>query len=242
MLTVTTSWDDGDVLDERLVALLDKYGIKGTFYISKDYRKNRLSDDVIRSIAARYEIGAHTLSHRLLPTLTSEEKRQEIEGGKSWLEAMLGVEVPMFCYPAGQYDDESVQLVREAGYKGARTVNLFSLTTPENPFLVDTTFQVYPLPLRLVPGGGIYLGKALSTLRERGSAMQSYGLSPWSMRSFEAAAKAAFDIARKKGGIFHLWGHSWEIDQYGLWESLEHVLYYMSNRADCRYITNGEII
>lgn len=242
MLTVTTSWDDGDILDERLVALLDKYNIKGTFYISRDYRKNRLSDDSIRDIATRHEIGAHTLSHRLLPKINSEEKRKEIGGGKTWLEELTGTEIPLFCYPAGQYDDESVQLVREAGFKGARTTELFSLEKPQDPFLMGTTFQVYPLPLRQVPGGGIYPGKAFSTLIERGGGMLDFGLTPWSWRSFEAAAKASFDIAREKGGVFHLWGHSWEIDQYGLWKSLERVLYYMSNRADCRYITNGEII
>ena len=33
----------------------------------------------------------------------------------------------------------------------------------------------------------------------------------------------------KRGGIFHLWGHSWEIDSMGLWERLGKVFEYMGN-------------
>ena len=42
---VTTSWDDGHKLDLKLAALLKKYNIKGTFYISphdNEFSKNEL--------------------------------------------------------------------------------------------------------------------------------------------------------------------------------------------------------
>ena len=32
---ITTSWDDGNKLDIKVAELLDKYGMKGTFYIAK---------------------------------------------------------------------------------------------------------------------------------------------------------------------------------------------------------------
>ena len=54
-------------------------------------------------------------------------------------------------------------------------------------------------------------------------------------------ATSAFDIALNKGQVFHLWGHSWEIEKYGMWEELSDFLKHISSRPDCRYLTNGEI-
>ena len=86
MLKVTTSWDDGDILDRRLALLLSRYNVKGTFYVSKSYRPKRLSDQDIEIIAKTHEIGAHTLTHPDLRTLSSAEQKNEISGSKKWLE------------------------------------------------------------------------------------------------------------------------------------------------------------
>jgi len=68
-IIVTTSWDDGNVLDVRLAALLDKYGVKGTFYIAPN-KQNRLSNDEIIAISNKHEIGAHTMDHPLLTEIS----------------------------------------------------------------------------------------------------------------------------------------------------------------------------
>ena len=60
--------------------------------------------------------------------------------------------------------------------------------------------------------------------------------------SWVALAKATFDHVRQSGGIWHLWGHSWEIEKYGMWNDLEEVLSYIANREDILYLTNGEVI
>ena len=40
---ITTSWDDGHTLDLRLADLLDKYDLRGTFYVARDYLDERLA-------------------------------------------------------------------------------------------------------------------------------------------------------------------------------------------------------
>jgi len=242
MLTVTTSWDDGDVLDQKLAGLLDKYNIKGTFYIAKEYRKERLSDKNIKAISQRHEIGAHTLTHPDLRNIVREQKIREIKGSKQWLENLLGKETLSFCYPSGFFDKEDVAVVREAGFRGARTTILGKLESPADPFLSPTTLQVYPMPFRKLGASGYWWGKLLQPFTERSPALRALGVPLTAFRSFEALACATFDIARTRGGVFHLWGHSWEIDKYDMWRPLELVLSYISKREDCQYVTNEEVI
>ena len=69
--------------------------------------------------AAGFSFGSHTLSHPDLRSLSRREKLREISSSRVWLEEALGLACDFFCYPYGLHDEESVQLVREAGYRGA---------------------------------------------------------------------------------------------------------------------------
>jgi peptidoglycan/xylan/chitin deacetylase (PgdA/CDA1 family) len=241
MTKVTTSWDDGDILDTRVAELLDLYGLKGTFYITKKYRKDRVSEEEIRDISLKHEIGAHTLSHPDLRKISPQEKKNEIGGSKEWLEGVLGHEVPMFCYPSGRLDDESVRIVQESGYRGARTTELGQISYT-NPHTMSTTLSVYPMPLRKIDAGALYWRHLFETLQQRGPVYRKLGIRYLDMRSFEALACRAFDIAKESNGIYHLWGHSWEVEKFGMWEELERVFKYISDRSDCTYVTNGELV
>ena len=93
---------------------------------SRDEQSAELMDwEQVRAMrAAGHGIGSHTLSHRVLATLTPEEQAHEIKGSKRSLEAVLGREVLSFAYPVGgpqHINDHSVRLAREAGYRQAFT-------------------------------------------------------------------------------------------------------------------------
>ena len=226
MLKVTTSWDDGDILDKRLSDLLSRYGIRGTFYISKSYRPERLSDQDVQELFKTYEIGAHTINHPDLRTLSSVERKSEVEGSKKWLEGLLDAEVKMFCYPKGFHDASVVSAVKEAGFLGARTTELARLDIA-NPYLMPATIQVYPVNWR--------------SRKQRSPKLRALGVSIFSMYSWLSIAKATFDIATKKGGVFHLYGHSWEIERYNMWDGLEKFLKYIAHKKNCVYLTNSQI-
>lgn len=51
-----------------------------------------------------------------------------------------------------------------------------------------------------------------------------------------------FETANKKGRIFHLYGHSWEIEKYGMWANLEALLSLIANQDNCAYLTNAEAL
>ncbi|MBI2065503.1 MAG: polysaccharide deacetylase family protein [Candidatus Zambryskibacteria bacterium] len=227
MLKVTSSWDDGDILDTRLSDLLLRYGIKGTFYISKNYRAQRISDQNIKNISKYHEIGAHTLTHPDLRILSPEKAREEIEGSKKWLEEIINAEVKMFCYPKGRYDDTAVVEVKKAGFTGARTTELGSLEI-KDPYFMPVTLQVYPVHWR--------------SFKQRAPGLLKLGTSIFSMYSWLSMSKGTFDMALKKGGIFHLFGHSWEIEKYNMWSELEKFFQYIGNKKDCVYLMNSELI
>jgi hypothetical protein len=39
-------------------------------------------------------------------------------------------------------------------------------------------------------------------------------------------------------GCFHLWGHSWEIEEFGLWNKLEVLLKHLSGNNNFSYVPN----
>ena len=53
---------------------------------------------------------------------------------------------------------------------------------------------------------------------------------------------AMFDRVMVRGGVFHLWGHSWEIENHKDWQRLEAVLKYISRRPGVVYATNQELL
>ena len=81
------------------------------------------SQQVCEMRSAGMLIGAHTLTHPILATLSADETRREISGSRQALEGILGERVAHFAYPNGQpvqdYNDDSVRIVRELGFDSA---------------------------------------------------------------------------------------------------------------------------
>jgi peptidoglycan/xylan/chitin deacetylase (PgdA/CDA1 family) len=78
-------------------------------------------DQLRTLVGTGHEVGSHSLSHPILPTVDDEQLDREIAGSKAELEARLGVPCESFCYPNGDHDDRVVSAVRRAGYLRAVT-------------------------------------------------------------------------------------------------------------------------
>jgi peptidoglycan-N-acetylglucosamine deacetylase len=230
-LIVTTSWDDGHILDIRLAKLLKKYAIKGTFYISpydREFPANKLlSKEQTIAISSDFEIGAHTMTHPVLTKIPLQEATNEISVSKQYLEALCGKKVVSFCYPRGAYNKSLAQAVKKAGFTSARTVERYHFNITKDRFTCGTTFHCY---------------------RHYSDIHQIIKWSNWNPfkviknLNWENHAKQLFDHSLENGGVFHIWGHSWEIDANNDWERLERVLSYISKRKGVLYLTNGEVI
>lgn len=217
---VTTSWDDGHTLDVRLAELLKKYGIKATFYIApKDYEstpEERLTDAQIKTLSESFEIGAHTMTHAHLTKISDHDAKKEIEDSKHYLESITGQPVTAFCYPRGEYKKKHVEMVHAAGFLYARTVQRNSIALNDAPLEARTTVNTY------------------NHYSDLSNITRNF--------QWDALAKARFDEVQKNGGVFHLWGHSWEIEEHNDWEKLESVLAYISHKPNVQYVTNSEFL
>jgi peptidoglycan-N-acetylglucosamine deacetylase len=228
---VTTSWDDGHRLDLRLAEMLVDNRLPGTFYVApfsvEMASADRLSRSAIKLIAGQFEIGAHTVTHQRLTTLHAVAARKEIVGSRSYLEDIIGRPVGSFCYPGGAFGAEHVRLVRDAGFTYARTIRRFALDSGADPLRSPTTTHAYR-----------HLVDAASCLNyARFNPMLAWDL----YVHWDRLAMLLFDRVLKEGGLFHLWGHSWEVDRNDQWAELQRVCEYIADRPGVEYVTNGNL-
>lgn len=84
-----------------------------------------MSSDQVRALdAAGMQIGAHTISHPILSSLSRQQAAEEIASSRDALQALLGHKVGLFAYPNGKpgvdyRPDVHPALVRELGFEAA---------------------------------------------------------------------------------------------------------------------------
>ena len=226
---VTTSWDDGHELDARLAAELDALGFAATFYISPRSAEipapRRIRGPALAELAARFEIGSHTLTHPHLTRLSLAAAGREISLGNAAVQDAIGAPVTAFCYPYGAYRAPHVELVRAAGFRVARTIRRFS-TRPDAD------------PLRLATSSHAARYRADGWPAARRSATVREARAMWG--NWDTLARALFREAAGGGGVYHLWGHSWEIDAHDDWGRLRSLLRFIAAQ-DVTFVTNGEL-
>lgn len=83
-------------------------------------RWEQLEDMADRGV---FEIQSHTLDHSDLARLSDEDAWRQILDSKNLLESRLGLPMTFFCYPYGAYTQQTAELVKKAGYRGALTTH-----------------------------------------------------------------------------------------------------------------------
>lgn len=231
---VTTSWDDGHILDIRLAAILKKYGIAGTFYLSPKNREIKhnllLNDQQIKQLASDFEIGSHTMTHPVMTELSLQECVSELVESKEYLEKLINKKVTSFCYPRGAFDGVIEAAVKDADYKYARTVDDYILNPTDNAFSQGTSVEAYRLSIPAFA----------SDFRKLASYCKWNPIKIVKNIGWEQRAKTLFDDVYKNGGIFHMWGHSWVLEKACDWDKLERVLAYIGGKQEAQYLTNAQ--
>ena len=107
--------------------LLKKHNFPATIFPITGFIKNNggkyLSPSQIHEMKNNnISFGAHTISHRILTSLTNEEVVREIRDSKDMLESQLGQRINFFAYPVGtrvDFNDEIEEVVKTCKYSCA---------------------------------------------------------------------------------------------------------------------------
>lgn len=213
---VTFSYDDARIEDERLVPLLNKYGLKGTFHINTDgwqdrfdflrrYNAEFVDPSRYRELYEGHEISCHLANHPYIHKLPKESLVNEIYLNKSYLEKLCGYPVRGMSYPFGWATDEAERLFSYCGMEYSRNVS-------DCPYFgLPTNFMQWQ-----------------PTCHHQ-DAMQYVDL----FYQNEMIPKMK---------LFYIWGHSYEINSDEKWAYMEELCKSLSNREDTWYATNIEII
>jgi peptidoglycan/xylan/chitin deacetylase (PgdA/CDA1 family) len=131
---VILSFDDGyrDLYTDVL-PILQKHHVKAVAYIVPGFldKLNYLYSWQLQDIfhTGLVEIGAHTIHHMYLRGASPTVAANEIITSKKMLEEKLHTPIVSFAYPYGAFDNQSIDLVKTAGFTtavstiGGNTVN-----------------------------------------------------------------------------------------------------------------------
>lgn len=176
---VVLTFDDGfrNLLDHA-VPVLTEVGYQATVFVvaghcggMNDWPTNPSSvprmrllswSDLHDLVQAGFEVGAHSITHPMLPRLTPEEAAQEIAGSKEMLQQRLGQPVTVFAYPYGQASPETRALTK-SHYRAACGVGLGRARPSDDRYCLRRIEMYYfrnPSLFRLFPTtlGRTYLG------------------------------------------------------------------------------------
>lgn len=122
------TFDDGHHSNvDYALSLLERYGIKATFFLTAGLIENRNNfmrwSQVRELIQCGHSIGAHGWSHRFLPQCDNNDLRHELEFTKAYLEDKLGQPITDVSMPGGRVDSRVLRFASEAQYRSVYVSN-----------------------------------------------------------------------------------------------------------------------
>jgi len=159
------SFDDGHKSSLDLAELMNNAGVRGTFFLTVNYCRQRedfLKPPEIRQLAnSGFDFGTHGVSHRALSRMPRDEMRAELRDSKVWLEDILGKPVKCMSLPAGQGSHAVSQTAYELGYQlignsVERLNRVQRIPAQVNRFVVLASYQGR-LILRIAQGAPGYI-------------------------------------------------------------------------------------
>ncbi len=114
-LTIDAAW--GNEYTEKIIEILDGYGVKITFFTT-DFWANEYPEDVKKLVLAGHEIGNHSLTHPDMTKLSEEEIRNELLTTWKTQKKLAGSSaVRLFRAPYGSYNNSLIKIANENGFE-----------------------------------------------------------------------------------------------------------------------------
>lgn len=221
---VTFSYDDGVTQDSRLISVLNKYGLKGTFNLNSgllgtdnhliindktiSHVKPRACE--VRTIYEGHEIAAHTLTHPNLTGCDEAEIIRQVEQDRLMLSEIAGYEITGMAYPGGgvNFNHDVAEVIRNnTNIKYART------TVCTGNFDIQSNLLEFRPTVRHADFDRLF-----------------------------SLAREFISLEPDEPKLFYIWGHSYEFDVDDTWDEFEEFCKFISGRDDIFYGANREVL
>lgn len=209
---LTMSYDDGREEDRRLIGIMNRYGIKGTFHLNSGLAQGEMRDrrrilpEEWKILYNGHEVSCHTVTHPTLGRCPIEHTALQILEDRKYLERVVGYPVRGLSYPNGSNTDEIAALLPGLGVEYSRVVE----TTGD--FQIPDDFY-----------------------RWKGTCHHNQALLKRA-KEFLDLHKTQYLY------MMYVWGHSYEFTEDGNWELIEEFCRLMGQQQDIWYATNIEIV
>lgn len=120
--------------------------------------------------------------------------------------------------------------MRDSGFRYGRTTEDLHDNLGSDPFQLPVTLHFYPRR-RFDVARSFVREERHRLLQWRWVRRLPALVSSISKDNFAARFRRLVDRVCERGGVFHVWGHSWEIDRVDGWAMLDEVLRYAAERV-----------
>ncbi|WP_053362863.1 polysaccharide deacetylase family protein [Bacillus sp. FJAT-27251] len=114
--------DNSDDFYPYVYPILQKYGMKATQFTVSDWVDgswNMTADEILTVMENGIDIENHSVTHPFLAELSKEEQYAEINNATVALKELTGRTTDVFAYPYGNYNADTISVLKELGFKGA---------------------------------------------------------------------------------------------------------------------------
>ena len=132
---VTLSYDDGLMFDRKLIDIMDKHGIRGSFHLNSGLLgdENHICPKEIKMLYKNHEVSCHGVWHAALDLLPQSGVIAEIIENRRALEKACGYPVRGMSYANGRYDATVIKTLKSCGIEYSRTTkNTFTYSFPKD--------------------------------------------------------------------------------------------------------------
>ena len=214
-MKIAFSWDDGAMEDQKLFELHEKYSIPGMFFVPTRNREGRevLSPEILRRAESNIiSFGGHTENHTYLTSIPLESVENEVLRNKNYLENELGHKIEHFCLPGGKYNQDILDITFRH-YSTVRTADTMNFKYFEGP--LKPTFHFYPRGIKSLLGNAV---------RNKSYSQACYVMLHSQQSYFDLIENLIRKESHNKESVLMIWGHSWEVEKFQLWQRLERLM------------------
>ena len=220
-MKIVFSWDDGALEDQKLFELHEKYSIPGIFFVPTENREGRkvLTPEIMRKVESKYiTFGGHTKHHTYLTELPVSDVEAEVVDNQKYLEDILGHSIDHFCLPGGRNNRQILSIIFEH-YKTIRTADTMNFKCDSN--LLKPSIHFFDRGIKSMLGNS-YINKSIRQMLYVATHLNS----PY----FEMIKGLIRNVEKEDNAVVAIWGHSWELEEYNLWNELEELFRYLREK------------